>query len=352
MLVKSKINGSYHVCFSEDFTSDLKKDIDVDECFFLIDKNVYRLYKKQMGFIKKERIYFLNAIETNKTLDKVQEIIKHLLENKFKKNHRIVAIGGGITQDLACFISSTLFRGVKWSFYPTTLLAQCDSCIGSKSSINIGSFKNQVGTFYPPQQIVIDVKFLKTLEKEQLLSGLGEAIKVHYLDNKMRYQQVYDDYGPSQVDNRAMMRIIRGSLLIKRDIIEFDEFDRNYRNIMNYGHTFGHALEASTNYEIPHGLAVTIGMGVANYISLNDGMITQEIFNKMEALIQKNSRGVRFSFENIKEAYWESLKKDKKNIDDNIMCILTEGFGKMNKHPRPLDENTKNLILSYMEKYQ
>ena len=190
--------SDYEVTFDEAFTN-LADDAKDKGTVFIIDKNVYDTYIDKFCELFENvpgitRCYFVDAIESNKTMSKAQEIIKFLIAANFKRTSTLVAIGGGITQDLTCFVASVLFRGVAWKFYPTTLLAQCDSCIGSKSSINVGDYKNQVGTFYPPKEIVVDVSFLDTLSNDDVLSGLGEAIKVHYLDPQKRHDSILDDY--------------------------------------------------------------------------------------------------------------------------------------------------------------
>ena len=154
----------------------------------------------------------IEALEKNKNLKKVIELVEFLGKRGFKRNQTMIGVGGGIIQDLTCFTASVLFRGVSWQLYPTTLLAQCDSCIGSKSSINSGSFKNQVGTFYPPKKIIIDCGFLDTLSRREILSGLGEAIKVHYFDEKLRHQGIFDNYYAALEDRAVMERVIQYSL--------------------------------------------------------------------------------------------------------------------------------------------
>ena len=344
IIIKSS-RSDYEVGFKDAF-QEMKNDVNND-AIFIIDHLVYKLYIDHLDFLDKNKVCLIHASEKNKTMERAQDIIFSLIEMGAKRSTSLVAIGGGIIQDLTCFVASIMFRGISWKFYPTTLLAQCDSCIGSKSSINVGNFKNQVGTFYPPKQIVIDVNFLKTLEGDQILSGLGEAIKVHYLDVDKRYQQIFDNYVLSLTDDDVMTEVVRNSLLIKRDVIEIDEFDTDYRNIMNYGHTFGHAIETITDYGVPHGIAVTLGMGVANYISMRMGFLDKDNYDMMKSLIDKNTSGFKFNIMGFENQYWSALSKDKKNIDSNLVCILTKGFGQMFKNKIPIDDNLKSLILDY-----
>jgi len=350
MIIRSNI-ANYGVKFTENLKQDLERDLE-EECCFVVDKKVYDLYKDELSCINTKNVYLLEATEGNKTMTKAQELIKYLLEKGFKRDHKLIAIGGGITQDLTCFVASIMFRGVEWIFYPTTLLAQCDSCIGSKSSINVGTYKNQVGTFYPPRKIIIDVNFLKTLDKSDILSGLGEAIKVHYLDPRETHKYIFDNYEKSLTDMDTLRKVIRKSLMIKKNIVEIDEYDKNYRNVMNYGHTFGHAIESVADYKIPHGIAVTIGMGLANYVSYKLGHAELSDYEKMEELIQKNIKDYEFNLidPQDQEKYWKALQKDKKNIGNKVSFILTSGFGKMFRRRMELDENVRSLILEYLNK--
>ena len=166
-------------------------DLKYDKMFFFIDENVYRLYKKKIDDFKKDSNYItIEAIEQNKDFNNLSNYYKTLIEKNFTRNDILVTIGGGILQDISGFTASTIYRGIKWIFIPTTLLAQADSCIGSKTSINFEDSKNLIGSFYPPDRVFIDVGFCNTLTPEYFNSGLGEVIKFHLLSNEKRYCQI------------------------------------------------------------------------------------------------------------------------------------------------------------------
>ena len=345
MKIKSNTRD-YQVYYSKNVISEIERLSSHHRCFFVVDKNVYSLYSDFFTSISKEKIYVLDATEHNKTFSGCNKLMLFLLENSFKRNDRLVAFGGGIVQDVSCFVSSVLFRGVDWVFFPTTLLAQCDSCIGSKSSINIGEFKNQIGTFYPPSEIIINTDFLKTLGQEEILSGVGEAIKVHYLDPQKDYSFIVEQYDSIFAEQR-MEELIKRSLRIKKTFIEIDEHDKNIRNVLNYGHTFGHAIESAVNYSIPHGIAVTAGIAMANYISYHLGFLSKQDYDKMLPALKKNIANYASSVANIDpNLLYPALRKDKKNVDDRVCFILTRGFGEMFKHHLSLDDATKDLIFS------
>ena len=248
----------------------------------------------------------IDATEENKSYERIGPVIEQLLALKLKRDSVLVAVGGGITQDIACFIATTFVRGIKWKFVPTTLLAQADSCIGSKSSINFGKTKNLLGSFSPPNEVVISDAWLNTLEQKEIDSGIGEIIKLFIIDG----QNVnYDD-----IKNNLNDSIYR-ALQIKKRFIEQDEFDKGVRQILNYGHCFGHAIESVTDFAIPHGIAVSMGMAVANKFAGSD---------KYSDLLYHNYK----DFANIEingDAVFAALTNDKKNTSTKINIILPAG---------------------------
>lgn len=344
--IKSNIRD-YSVLFVDDFSEVITKDSLEKRAFFIIDQSVCHLYNQQLeSVLRPKRHLIVEATEQHKTLDYVEIAIRFLLRNNIKRNDRLIAIGGGIIQDIAGFIASILFRGLGWIYYPTTLLAQCDSCIGSKTSMNVGEFKNQLGTYYPPQHIILDVNFLKTLSLTDIKSGLGEIIKVHLLDGADGLEYITAHYTQSSSDSALLKELILRSLGIKKNIIGKDEFDRDYRNILNYGHTFGHAVESITEYQICHGQAVTVGMDIENYISFRLGILSERFFNLMRMPIVKNYPEFHLEKEHI-EPLLVALSKDKKNVDENLTIILTKGPGEMLKTKLPFNHNLKEYINDY-----
>lgn len=344
--IKSKIKD-YSVRFVEDFSEVPGKD-SIRESFFIIDQNVYNLYREKFrGIVQQDNHLIVEATEVHKSYDYIKVVIRALLDKNIKRNMTLVAVGGGIIQDITGFIASILFRGIEWAFYPTTLLAQSDSCIGSKTSVNVDDFKNQLGTFYPPQFVILDVNFLKTLGLADMKSGLGEIIKVHFLDGAESLEYINSHYDKSFSDAAVMKELIHRSLMIKKRVIEKDEFDKDYRNIMNYGHTFGHAIESISNYEVCHGQAVTMGMDIANYISLGMSLLSDTDAGKMREIIIKNSPDYSLKREQL-DLFLAVLTRDKKNVDENLTAILTKGPGKMLKIKIPFN-HLKDFLNGYTQ---
>ena len=348
--VKSKISGSYNVSFIEDLL-ELSKIYSDNSVIYVIDNKVLKLYEKQFVFLKSNpKIVGIDSSEANKTVDYSQEIIRSLIDLNIRKDDKLIAIGGGITQDIVAFISSIIFRGVKWDFVPTTLLAQCDSCIGSKSSINFDKFKNLLGTFNPPNNIYVYSGFLDTLTKSEIRSGIGEMLHYFFTDNINLAKKITDEIDDLINNRKKLSYFIIKSLAIKKNIIEIDEFDNSIRHIFNFGHTFGHAIEAITNYSIPHGQAITLGMDLANFISLKKNKIDKKQFNMMHEKKKKNIPSFKFTSLNINN-YTDALAKDKKNKDNKIGCILTKKPGKVEKIFIENDIWLKQCIIEYSNLY-
>ena len=346
LIIKSKISGTYTVDFITDLNKQLSQ-LNDNKSIFVIDKNVLNLFPESFKLIKSSsRLVIIESGERNKTIEYCQFVIKNLIELHVRKDDRLIAIGGGVTQDIVAFISSILFRGLSWEFFPTTLLAQCDSCIGSKSSINFDSYKNLLGTFNPPKHIYIYNEFLNTLSESEVRSGIGEMLHYFLTDGITLAKEITDRISEIISDRSRLEYFIKNSLNIKQKIIEIDEFDESIRHIFNYGHTFGHALEAITNYSISHGQSVTLGMDLANYISMKLELLNSHDFKLMHKILQKNIPEYEFTDDNIFN-YLNALSKDKKNKGDKIGCILSKGPGKVEKRYIENNEWLRKTILDY-----
>ncbi len=270
----------------------------------------------------------IDATEENKSLARMQGHVEGLMRRGVRRDHVLVAIGGGILQDITCFLASTLFRGMTWEFVPTTLLAQADSCIGSKSSINVGVFKNLMGTFVPPRRIVMSQGFLETLDDDALRSGIGEILKVHILDGQHSLAELAQADLVS--DRAALSKAIWRSLTIKQRYIEADEFDQNVRNVLNYGHSFGHAIESATEFAVPHGIAVTIGMDLANHVSAALGALPIVLRDSMHKVLVANAGRFVSTPVPIRQ-FFEALGRDKKNVGDKLAFILLDEEARAHK---------------------
>lgn len=304
------------------------RDMAVDEkTLVVIDKQVYELYCGQLfQNIPQDRLYLLEATEVNKVLDTALDICERMTSIPAKRNAKLISLGGGIVQDVTGFAANILYRGIHWTFFPTTLLASCDSCIGGKTSLNYKKFKNLLGTFYPPDSIHICTPFFKTLTERDYQSGLGEVVKFNVMRGEAGIESMEANIGRLlERDDATLLTFVESSLAFKKAFIEQDEFDRGVRIQLNFAHTFGHAFESMSQYAIPHGTAVAMGTIAANRISVSRGWMTeqtaQRIENVLYQIIHIDKQDIAVSMDDIISA----IRKDKKQTSSSLTAVLMKG---------------------------
>lgn len=322
MTVTSSIRD-YQVAFVE--TMGLVSELEpAKDRYYVIDKKVWDLYGASFASLDIESVLILPISEDVKCLDTVKTVYDAIMKRSAKRNMTLVSIGGGIIQDITGFVASTLYRGINWVYVPTTLLAQADSCIGSKTSLNYQGYKNLIGTFFPPAKVYINTDFLMTLEVEDFYSGLGEVIKLYMMGGEDSAATLIREIDKvKQRDRVALAKAIQDALHIKLQYIQEDEFDTGRRNLLNFGHCLGHAVESSTNYSIPHGQAVLIGILFANIVAKNRGLMSKsryDFLNRELILgnIRVNQADILFSTDQI----FEAMKKDKKRVAEGLALIM------------------------------
>ena len=348
-IVKSSIRD-YEVHFTESIGPEIKNILKPGD-YIIIDTVVSELNGIREYIEVHDNVIRIEASENTKSYEGIIQFFEELIVNGFKRNNRLIAIGGGITQDVTAFIASILYRGVDWIFFPTTLLAQADSCIGSKTSINFGKYKNQLGNFYPPLSIHIDTKILGLLQGRDIKSGVGEMAHYFFVSGPGDVEFFEMQYLNTLHDQSNMKIVVGASLAIKKRYIEIDEFDRNERIVFNYGHTFGHAIESITNYSIPHGVGVSFGMDMANFISMKKGYITISEFIRAHQIFKNIWNGYTIKNISILELL-KAMEKDKKNENGKLGLILTKGWGKMFRDLTNADDEFVAWLDEYMKDYQ
>lgn len=311
--------------------------------FIIMDEILGAHYPALQMFTANRRVISVQANEDSKSFHHLEAVINTLIKNDFTHSDRLIAIGGGVIQDIVSFVGSILHRGTDWLFFPTTLLAQCDSCIGSKASINFGAYKNQLGSFFPPKEIFIDTNFLATLPATERRSGLGEILHYCLVTSNQDLEMVESLGDRALVDDEVLKELIFRSLEIKAAMIQTDEFDQGPRNVFNYGHSFGHALEAATHHAIPHGIAVAYGMDLANLISVELGMMPMALRNRIRISLAKVYEEIALPKVTM-DAYLAALRKDKKNQGKTLKVILSRGIGAMSKETLPQSDVVLGLI--------
>lgn len=287
------------------------------------------------------RCVAIEANEESKDLNNISKIILQLRDLSLKRGDLLVGVGGGVIQDITCFSASIYMRGVDWVYFPTTFLGMADSCIGGKSSINVHKVKNLVGNIYPPKKITIDIDFVKTLSPEQVDCGLFEAIKICYASFDLeKFLKINELLDAKKVD---YLDIISLSLKTKKWFIEIDEFDVKERQLLNFGHTFGHAIESSCAYKIPHGIAVGIGMLWEIYFSkiyFNSASERMLILENLIIKILANYLEFNRITKNLNlDDVFNKFTFDKKHKKDKYICILIDQNGLLERAQIEKDDN-------------
>tara|TARA_Y100000741_G_scaffold178970_1_gene135951 strand:- start:852 stop:1913 length:1062 start_codon:yes stop_codon:yes gene_type:complete len=284
--------------------------------------------------------FTLNKGEKSKSFSSYKKILNKLLELKFDRSDIIIALGGGVVGDIAGFSAATYLRGIRYIQIPTTLLAQVDSSVGGKTAINVVQGKNLVGAFYNPSLVLISTSFLGTLSKDEYKSGLGEVVKYALIGNK-KLKNIIEKNSQDIINrNESVLKIIiEESIKTKSKIVTEDEKESGIRAILNFGHTFGHAIEAHNNYKnITHGAAITLGMVVASKLSFFEGHINNYQLDNIVNLIDSlglNTDHSKYKYSQLKQYFLsdKKIKDGKLNlilIDKNFNAFITSKFNNKN----------------------
>jgi len=288
-----------------------------------------KIIKKVTVIIKNHSKVFtiiLDQGEKAKSLSNFQSIINFLIDNKFDRSDAIIAVGGGVVGDISGFVSSAYLRGISFIQIPTTLLAQVDSSVGGKTAINIPAGKNLVGAFYNPKGVIIDTNVLHTLSSRELNAGLAEVIKYGLIQNKYLLSLLEKNVAAILNRNHKIIEeVIFESIKTKAKIVTKDEKETGIRALLNFGHTFGHAIEAHGKYKkILHGEAVAKGMLIASKISMLEGLISVKELLKIKNLL------LSYHFDLSLNYHYMDLKpfifRDKKVQKGNLNLVLLKGI--------------------------
>ena len=314
-----------------------KNSIKFEKCLLVIDKKVPKkiVNKIKKSLInKKVYVYFISATERNKNQKTVEKILEILLKQNFSRQDCLFTIGGGITGDIGGFVASLFKRGLKFINIPTTLLSQVDSSIGGKTGVNTRHGKNLIGNFYQPNLVISDIQFLKTLPKRELVCGYGEILKHSLIANKNFFKFLDKNYTKIfNLKSPFIEKTIYESCKIKRDVVQKDEKENNLRKILNFGHTFAHAYEATLGFSktLNHGEAVILGIKTAINFSFKNNLINKkDYFSIIKHISKSNLPSTikkQFKIKNLNKILFFMLK-DKKNNSNKISLVLLKKIGK------------------------
>ncbi|KUG24101.1 3-dehydroquinate synthase [hydrocarbon metagenome] len=268
------------------------------------------------------------AGEANKNINTVLDIAEKLLHAGADRETFLIALGGGVVGDITGFIASVFMRSVPYIQIPTTLVAQVDSSIGGKTAVDLPQGKNLMGTFYQPCAVFTDLSFLETLPEKEFNNGLSEIIKYGIIDDEKMFHTVEDNIETiKSKDSKILLNIIETCCRIKKSIVEIDEKDQGLRHILNFGHTWGHALEKMSRYTITHGEGVALGMIAAARLSEKMGYLESNQAKRIETLIR--SAGLPWKIPEVFSAddIIDALRMDKKKKGDIVRFVLLKKIG-------------------------
>ncbi len=283
------------------------------------DENVLELYPAHFKGSDEELILTVPAGEESKDMRTVEELARKMLDFGITRKDVVIGIGGGMITDLAGFLASVYMRGMRYVSMPTSLLAMVDAAIGGKTGVNLVA-KNSVGTFHLAEYVLIDPSFLGTLPQREMQSGLGEVIKYAYsLD-----PSIIEDLDPMNSE-----AVIEKSVKAKANIVEGDFKEGDLRKLFNYGHTFGHAIEAKSHFNITHGEAVAIGMAISDHIARKMSKQSEETGKTILETLKKFNLPTELPEDQKIEELFELMLNDKKRSGETIDFIILKEFGDM-----------------------
>lgn len=331
-------DSSYNVTVGnnilETSLSEQLKDRNTDILFVLIDENVFHHHWKTIEPILSKLVQHVHYLEvpegeSSKSVHFWEKTFDFLLEEGIRRNIPLVVIGGGVTGDLGGFTAATALRGIPLIHIPTTLLAMVDSSIGGKTGVNHKTGKNLIGSFYQPETVIADIRFLNSLPKKEWVNGLSEILKYAAISDEKIFEEaeIFLNQELQSINPEKLINVIAKCIKIKADIVEKDEFEGGIRAYLNYGHTFAHALEKACDFDkISHGEAVFLGMLAAQKLSELTGADLQTTklapFRSLYAFrISKDE----LSFETL----IHYMRSDKKRTDQYIKFVLLKGW----QHP-------------------
>ena len=308
---------------------------------FVTDTNVDSLYSGKIikGSCPK---FVFQAGEKFKTIETVTDICREAVGKGLDRKSMIIALGGGVCGDMAGFAAAVYMRGIEFIQIPTTLLAMVDSSVGGKTGVDLPEGKNLVGAFWQPKLVLIDPETLKTLPVDEVRNGLAEVVKYGMIYDWEFFQLLEKNIEAlNKLDMSLYSEIIKRCCEIKAEVVAQDEREGGLRAILNYGHTFGHAVELLSNFEIAHGAAVSIGMAVAVELGVMTNRISKDYAERQNALLTKLGLPVRIPSGYDPEKIYGAMLHDKKTLGSKVKLILPSGDGAVSI----VDDIDRDLII-------
>jgi 3-dehydroquinate synthase len=317
--MESNFLGENHISLVEDLQGAFLRI--GKKALFVVDRSVYDLYPLIRSFLEGRSFLLLEVSEGMKTLETVERIYGFLLEHHVGKEP-LVAIGGGITGDIAGFASGTFKRGIPFILVPTTIVSQCDSSVGGKTGVNFRGYKNYVGLFHKPSDIILWKGFLNTLPDHERKNGYGELLKYALVGDPTLLSDLKNEI----LDEDTLHGMVMKGLRIKAELVKADYRDEGLRNILNFGHTVGHAIEADSDGEVSHGEAVGIGLVAEGILSVKMLGLDESVLRETRRILKTLGMEDHYRIRD-RERFLSAITKDKKN-DEHVRLTLLEGLAK------------------------
>ena len=325
----------YDILFLQDFNellTQLLKQIGTRKFLVITDENVaHHIPVKELHL---PHFLILPAGEAHKNWEGIEKILNYGFEHDFDRSCVFVALGGGVIGDMVGFAASLYMRGLPFIQIPTTLLSMVDASVGGKTGIDCEYGKNLIGAFHQPETIYCCEDFLKTLPEAEVKNGIAEMIKHGILGSRDHFEHLKDLISPNskfQVPSSKLFDLVPESIEIKKKIVEADEQEQGVRMHLNLGHTFGHAIELLSTYEIAHGQAVAMGTVMAAEYALKKGVCSKATYQEIRAIFEDFGFNLTIPYE--KERIFEAMQHDKKKRGGKINLVLPEGIGKVRVYP-------------------
>ena len=301
--------------------NDIQDFYDIKKVLIITEEDIYFLHaEKFKGF----QVLLIKGKEKNKTQDTINFIVEKLLEINIDKAGLLVGVGGGVITDMVGYVASVFKRGINLGLVPTTILAMTDAAIGGKNGINVGNYKNMIGTTYRPSFILYDYSFLDTLPRIEWINGFAEIIKHACIKDEEMFYELEENNIDYYINNRAVAaELIEKNVDIKTSVVVADEFEKADRFQLNFGHTFGHAIE--NLYSLPHGFAISVGMVLAAKISKKINNFDSILVDKLKTLLVQYELPITQKMN--KTEVLELLIKDKKRAGEAINFVLLNKIG-------------------------